>query len=261
MKKALAVVSFGTTYPEARTAIEHVEQALAKSFPEYTPFRAFTSRMVIRRIQQNEGVCVENPDELLARLAQEGYDEVLCQSLHVINGDEFSGLQATLQQHAGEFSSVRLGLPLLTENADYAVCADALLGNLPRPAQNEALLLMGHGTGHFSNAAYCQLENTFRHMGHENIYVATVEGFPELDYALGRLAHKHVEKVYLAPFMVVAGDHAQNDLAGEQPDSWRSILESKGYRTEVILKGIGGYGEIARMFCAHCAAAKPVVAR
>ena len=258
MKKALAVVSFGTTYPEARAAIEAVEQALAARFPEYTPFRAFTSGMVIRRIEQNEGVHVEAPDALFTRLAREGYEEVLCQSLHVINGDEFTRLEETLKRHMGAFSSVRLGVPLLTESADYTACAEALMKNLPHPTQSEALVLMGHGTGHFANAAYCQLENTLRHMGYENVYVATVEGFPELDYVLGRLARKHIERVYAAPLMVVAGDHAQNDLAGEEPDSWRGILEAKGYKTEFVLRGIGEFPEIAELFCAHCAAAKVV---
>ena len=264
MKCAIAIISFGTTYPAARAAIERLEQALAAQHPNHTPFRAFTSRMVIRIMEQKEGIRVETPTELLERLAREGYEEVLCQSLHVINGDEFTGLKETMARYAGSFQSLRLGAPLLTKSEDYEACVDTLVKELPFAfgAKEEALVLMGHGTSHFSNASYCQMENTFRYKGYENVYVATVEGFPGLDYALGRLKRKpEVTKVCLSPFMVVAGDHAQNDLAGEEPDSWCNLVEGKGYTTRAVLKGLGEYAGIEQIFCSHCKQAEELASK
>ena len=108
----------------------------------------------------------------------------------------------------------------------------------PAPKEEAALVFMGHGTAHYANASYCQLENTFRALGHEHVYVGTVEGFPNLDYIIGRLKKHNITRVHLMPFMIVAGDHAQNDMAGEEPDSWKSILEKEGFQVTVQLDGL-----------------------
>ncbi len=250
-KKALAVISFGTTYPEARRAIETLEQRLAQSMPEYDFYRAFTSQMVIRKIEREEGVAIPNPAELMEQLHKAGYEEVVCQSLHVIPGIEYEKMCRQIEYAAGGMR-VRIGKPMLYSQEDYLAVCRALLADMPTLQPDEAFVYMGHGTEHMVNAAYSQAENTFRYLGAERVYVGTVEGFPELDYICKRLQAHHVRKVWLAPFMIVAGDHAQNDLAGEEPDSWKSQLEAAGYEIEICLRGLGEMEPIGAIFEAHC---------
>lgn len=249
-KKALAVISFGTSYPEARRAIETLEQKLASSMPEYDFYRAFTSGMIIQKIEREEGLHIPNPAELITNLSMQGYTEVVCQSLHVIPGLEYEKMCAQIQQAAGHMS-VKIGLPMLTTPEDYLVVCQALLNEMPTLAPDEAFVYMGHGSEHAINASYSQIENTFRYLNAERVYVGTVEGFPAFDYIQKRLHVHSIRKVWLAPFMVVAGDHAQNDLAGEE-DSWRSQLSDYGYQVKVCLRGLGDIPQIGDLFVHHC---------
>lgn len=255
-QKALMVVSFGTTYPEARRAIERIEQRLHAAFPDHDFFRAFTSGMVARKIEREEGVHIPSPAELIARLADEGYTEVRCQSLHVIFGQEYEKLLAQLRPHGDRFEKLLVGRPLLWDTEDYLRLTRELLADMPRLAKDEAFVFMGHGTEHPANAAYALVENCFRYHRAERVYVGTVEGFPHLDYVHARLEAHAVTHVHLAPLMIVAGDHAQNDLAGDEEDSWKSRLESEGYTVETHLRGLGEYAAVGEIFVAHCCAAE-----
>lgn len=257
-KRALAIISFGTSYPEARRAIETLEQALSNAMPGYDFYRAFTSGMIIRKIEREEGIHIPTPAELIDQLRREGYDEVICQSLHIIPGIEYEKMCAQIRTAAGGMH-VKIGLPMLTTPEDYLFVCDALIRCMPALASDEAYVYMGHGTEHVVNAAYSQIENTFRFLDAERIYVGTVEGFPALDYVQKRLHAHKIRKVWLAPFMIVAGDHAQNDLAGMEEDSWRSQLLAQGYEVEVNLSGLGSIPEIAELFIAHCKAASQLV--
>lgn len=256
-KKALAAVSFGTTYADALDAIEQIETRLHAEEPGCMLFRAFTSRMVIKKLRES-GVEVCTPTELFERLRAEGYTEVLCQPTHIISGVEYDKLYAEALKYAPLFTSFRIGSPLLTAESDYINCCKALAQAVPMPRPREALVLMGHGTEHFANAAYCQLENTFRALGHERVYVGTVEGFPALDYIIQRLKKHDIDTVRLMPFMVVAGDHAKNDLAGADEHSWNSRLAAEGYRTELILRGLGTFAGIQEIFAEHMQGAKEI---
>ena len=250
-KKALAVISFGTSYPEARRAIETLEKTLAQAMPDYDFYRAFTSQMVIRKIEREEGIAIPNPAQLIRQLKQAGYEEVVCQSLHVIPGIEYEKMCGQIEESAGNLR-VRIGKPMLYSHEDYIETCGALLEEMPKLKPDEAFVYMGHGTEHMVNAAYSQVENTFRFLDAERVYVGTVEGFPELNYIKKRLKAHHIRKVWLAPFMIVAGDHAQNDLAGEESDSWKSQLEADGYETEICLRGLGESQKIGELFRAHC---------
>lgn len=250
-KRALAIISFGTSYPDARHAIEVLEQSLANSMPGYDFYRAFTSGMIIRKIEREEGIHIPNPAELMEQLQKAGYEEVICQSLHVIPGLEYEKMCAQIRQAAGQMT-VKIGQPMLTSQEDYITVCQALLGEIPALAADEAYVYMGHGTEHAVNAAYSQIENTFRFLDAERVYVGTVEGFPALDYVQKRLRAHNIHKVWLAPFMIVAGDHAQNDLAGEEKDSWKSILTAEGYEVEIVLRGLGTIPGIGELFISHC---------
>ena len=239
-------------------AIENLEERLCAAFPGYDFYRAFTSRMVARKIEKEEGVYIPSPAELLERLADEGYEEVRCQSLHVIFGQEYEKLMEQLRAFRGRFTRLSAGAPLLWDTQDYLRLTRALLERMPRLAEDEAFVFMGHGTEHPANAAYALVENCFRYQGAERVYVGTVEGFPHLDYVLARLSRREVTNVHLAPLMIVAGDHAQNDLAGEEEGSWKSRLESEGYGTEVHLTGLGELDEVADIFIDHCKQGSPL---
>ena len=171
---------------------------------------------------------------------------------------EYEKLMEQLRAFRGRFTRLSAGAPLLWDTQDYLRLTRALLERMPRLAEDEAFVFMGHGTEHPANAAYALVENCFRYQGAERVYVGTVEGFPHLDYVLARLSRREVTNVHLAPLMIVAGDHAQNDLAGEEEGSWKSRLESEGYGTEVHLTGLGELDEVADIFIDHCKQASPL---
>ena len=250
-KKAIVVISFGTSYEEAEKAIVNLENALQEAFAGYDFYRAFTSGMIIRKLKRTRGIQIGNPEEVLDFLAEKGYEEVVCQPTHIINGDEYDKMCRMIGKHHSSFQSLKVGTPLLTECEDFMRVAPLLSNLAPNRKEKEALVLMGHGSVHFANSAYCQMEHVLHYLDYEDVYVGTVEGFPELDYVMKRLKRQEIKKVYLAPFMIVAGDHARNDLAGEEEDSWKSILTKAGYEVEVILKGMGELKEVARIFVEH----------
>lgn len=257
-KKALAVISFGTTYPAARRAIAEIEQTLCAAFPDYDFFRAFTSGVVIRKIERQEGIKIPTPEQLMAQLAADGYDEVVCQSLHVMPGIEYEKMLGQLAPYRERFSRLAVGKPMLYELADFEhICAGLLEVMGPR-ADDTAYVYMGHGTEHYANATYSQVENIFRFLGEDRVIVGTVEGFPALEHVRHGLQKLAVRKVILAPFMIVAGDHAQNDLAGDEEDSWKSVLEADGYEVATDLRGLGELKTVQRLFAQHARDAQEI---
>ena len=258
-KKALLVVSFGTSFDEALPAIVNIEETCKKAFPEYDFFRAFTSGMIIRKLKKTRQQIIHSPEEIMEQLAGAGYEEVICQPTHIINGMEYEKMMNMLAPYKAKIPLIRVGTPLLTEEEDYKKACEIVMKEIKLPmAEDEAFVLMGHGTEHFANSAYCQFENMLRDLGYENTYVGTVEGFPGLDYVIRRLKLRQIKKVYLMPLMIVAGDHARNDLAGAEEDSWDSILKAAGFETQIILKGLGEIDAIAEMFVEHLRQAKAV---
>lgn len=251
-KKALVVVSFGTTYPAARRAIEKLEKHLHAAFPDHDFYRAFTSRMVAAKIEREEGIYIPSTSELMEQLVAAGYDEVRCQSLHVIFGIEYEKMRQQLEMYRGSFGVMRIGAPLLWDTEDYLQLTEALRQDMPQLSETEAYVFMGHGTEHPANAAYALVENAFRYQGAERVYVGTVEGFPDLSYVQARLRSHGVTRVHLAPLMIVAGDHAQNDLAGEEEESWKKRLENAGYTVHIHLNGLGELDAIGDIFVRHC---------
>ena len=258
-KKALMIVSFGTSFDEAMPAIVNIEETCRKAFPEYDFYRAFTSGMIIRKLKRTKNVVIDSPEEVMGKLAAQGYEEVLCQPTHIINGMEYEKMMGMLAPYKDRIPVIRAGKPLLTEEEDYRKACQIVMQELSRPLhKDEAFVLMGHGTEHYANSAYCQFENMLRDLGYENTYVGTVEGFPGLDYVIRRMKIRGIRKVYLMPLMIVAGDHARNDLAGAEADSWDSLLQAEGFETEVFLKGMGEMDGIAQLFVEHLKAAKQV---
>lgn len=248
-KKAILVASFGTSYPEALVAcIESVERKIAGSLEGWERRRAFTSERIIRKLRKRDGVEVENPEEALERLKKEGFTRVVVQPLHVLPGFEFHEVKEAVEKYERQqcFEHISLGEPLLYEKQDYSDAVEALKQQLPSRAEGTAVVMMGHGTEHFSNACYYCLQS-FLDREELNVFVATVEGYPELEDIVPVLKRKGVERVVLMPFMLVAGDHALNDMAGEE-DSWKCCLQEEGFRVEVYLHGLGENVKVQEMY-------------
>ncbi|WP_434778302.1 sirohydrochlorin cobaltochelatase [Neisseria sp. Ec49-e6-T10] len=255
MKKALLVVSFGTSYPEARIKnIEACEQALAQACPDRDFFRAFTSGMIMKKIAKRDGLIVDNPEEALTRLRDMGYQDIAIQSLHVINGDEFEKIVHQVDAFKNDFERISMGKPLLSSFEDYEALIHALQAQMPDLQENEQVVFMGHGATHHAFAAYACLDHMLI-AKNLPIIVGAVESYPELDWVLTRLDQAKASKAHLMPLMIVAGDHAINDMASDDEDSWNSQIRQAGIQTECYLQGLGENPLIRALFAQHLLAA------
>lgn len=250
--KAILVVSFGTSYSETRKAtIEACEERIIKTFPEYEVRRAFTSQIIINKLKKRDGIFVDNPREALTKLKKEGFSEVYVQPLHIINGAEYEDIAKEIHRFKNEFVKLALGRPLLTSIEDYKRVVAVLAKKIPRRRDDEGVVFMGHGTYHHANSAYACLDYAFKDQGENNVFVGTVEGFPEIKNIIKKLRKKNIKKITLIPLMLVAGDHAQNDMAGDDKDSWKNIFEVQGYKVDIILCGLGQLSGIQDIYVEH----------
>ncbi|MGI6730663.1 MAG: sirohydrochlorin cobaltochelatase [Anaerovoracaceae bacterium] len=250
--KAILVVSFGTSYKETRDkTIGAIEADIQYSWPAYEVRRAFTSGMILRVLEKRDGIKIDTVEEALNGLADDGFSKIYIQPTHVINGDEYEKMLRDIDRVESRFETVKVGTPLLTETSDYQIVAKEILSQLPKLDKKEALVLMGHGTEHHVNAVYPAMDYHFKAMGHPNVFVGTVEGYPDLETVLNQVNQYKPEKIVLLPFMVVAGDHACNDMAGDEEDSWKSVFEAEGYQVDTILKGLGEFEGIRDLYLKH----------
>lgn len=249
-KKAILVISFGTSYENTREkTIGAVENAVRGAFPEADVYRAFTSGMIIRKMK-NEGIYTDTVAEALAKLSLMGYTEVYCQPTHVMPGEEYDDLCRDASAFSKAFSVLKTGRPLLTDTEDFSALISALEPELQSDSET-AVVFMGHGTEHPSNTVYPALNYHFYQRGFRNVMIGTVEGYPEFDDIIRQLEKNKYKKVILFPLMVAAGDHVQNDMAGDNRDSWKSVLEAKGFDVEVRLKGLGEYPAVQKLYVSH----------
>ena len=251
MKKAILVVSFGTSYHETRKkTIEACENKIKESFKDYDFYRAFTSGMIINKLKKRDNMFIDNPSEALEKLYNAGYKEVVVQSLHIICGDEYNKLKDMVAQYEDKFDKISIGRPLLTYIDDYRETVEAVKKDLDKMDIDEAVVFMGHGTEHESHSSYPAIEYMFRDYG-INAFVGTVEGYPELEQVIKKLKNRNIKTVDLLPFMLVAGDHAINDMASDEEDSWKTILEKEGFNVKVHVKGLGENPYIQEKFKNH----------
>ena len=251
MKKAILVVSFGTSYHETRKkTIEACENKIKESFKDYDFYRAFTSGMIINKLKKRDNMFIDNPSEALEKLYNAGYQEVVVQSLHIICGDEYNKLKDMVVQYEDKFDKISIGRPLLTYIDDYRETVEAVKKDLDKMDIDEAVVFMGHGTEHESHSSYPAIEYMFRDYG-INAFVGTVEGYPELEQVIKKLKNRNIKTVDLLPFMLVAGDHAINDMASDEEDSWKSKLEKEGFKVNIHLQGLGEYPAIQDKFVNH----------
>ncbi len=253
-KKAILLAAFGTTVPEAQKALENVEGRVREAFPGTEIRWGYTSSIVRNKLARM-GKQLDSPETALARLMDEHFTHVAVLSLHTVPGLEFHDLSRNAHlfgQMAGGFDQILVAWPLLSSHEDLVRVAKGMIRHIPFTRKpHDAVVLMGHGTEHHpADAIYSAMNQVFGELD-PNIHVATVEGYPNLENLLPKLEAAKVRRVYLMPFMAVAGDHARNDMAGEEPDSWKSVLVKKGYECEVVLKGTAEYPEIVEVWLDH----------
>ena len=250
-KKAILVVSFGTSHPDTRAVtIDAIESDIASAFPEFTIYRAWTSGIIIQKVFRRDNVKIFTVTEAMEQMRADGITDVIIQPTHVINGIENDLMKEHVLAFRKDFHSIRFGTPLLTSETDNRSVINAVAENFSALSPNDALVLMGHGTTHYANAIYAALDYQFKEMGFPNIFVGTVEAYPDMDTLLRLVNQFQPEQIFLAPFMIVAGDHAVNDMAGTE-DSWKSQFEALGYPVTCILKGLGEYKAIRNLFLSH----------
>lgn len=243
-KAAVLMVHFGTTYDDTRAlTIDAINQKARTAFEGTEVREAYTSRIIQRRLKAR-GIEKPNPAEALEQLKAEGFTHILIQSTNIIEGVEMESLRKDVALLAKDFKDVRIGNPLLYTPEDY----EAVIAAIARKAAKEgATVLVGHGTYTPSTAQYAMTDYMLKAKGYNNIHVGTIEGYPSFDDMLARLQASGVKKVMLMPFMFVAGDHANNDIAGD----WKKELEDKGYEVSVLMEGLGQNPDIQHLFIEH----------
>lgn len=256
VKPAILVVSFGTSFNDSRhITIGAIESAIREKFPDYDVRRAFTSQIIIDKLKERDGVVIDNVEEALDRLVADKVQEIVVQPTHLMNGYEYDDLAKALESYKDKFKKVALGEPLLSSDDDYYKVIAALASVSERYDDGKtALVFMGHGTEAESNKVYSTLQDKLTAEGKKNYFIGTVEATPSIEDVLKGVKAAGLKKAVLRPLMVVAGDHANNDMADlEDPESWASQLTAAGIEVECVLEGLGQIVEIDDLYAAHAA--------
>lgn len=251
--KVLLVVSFGTSYNNNRDlSIGGVEKALQDAYPDYEVRRAFTSQIIIDKLKERDNLEIDNVTEAMDRLVADGVKEVVIQPTHVMSGFEYDDVVNEVTPYKDKFESLKIGKNLLTSDEDYKEAISVVVEETKSyDTEGTAIVFMGHGTDHEANSTYAKLQQFITDEGYTNYFVGTVEATPSLDDVVALVKESGAKKVVLLPFMIVAGDHANNDMAGDDDDSWKSTFEAEGFETETVLKGLGQYEGIQNLIVKH----------
>ena len=238
MKKAILVTSFGTSHKDTREkCLDVIENEVREKYGNEKVERAYTSGVIRRIVEKKEGIHIYDQKEGLEALKNKGYDEIITMSLHILGGIEYSKL-------SNEYGKVTQ--PLLTTDEDYGkIVNNEKFNDLEG---NDAIIFMGHGSESAADVTYQRLQEEYIKAGKNNIFIATVEGKVTIEDVIEKLKKTDYKKILLKPFMIVAGDHAKNDMASDEEDSWKTVLQNEGYEVIPVLKGMGEYKFIRDMF-------------
>jgi sirohydrochlorin cobaltochelatase len=252
--KVLLVVSFGTSFNESRyLTIGGIEAALAKAYPDYQIRRAFTAQIIIDKLEKRDGLKIDSVTQAMDRLVLDGVKEVVIQPTTVMNGFEYDDIIDEVMPYADKFESLKIGKWLLADDSDFDEVVESLVKETQKfRADGTAIVLMGHGTEHESGAIYTKIQSVFKSKGYDDYVIGTVEHTIELGEVQKILAGMGVKKVVLRPLMIVAGDHANNDMADpEDEESWYAVLTEDGYEVSAVLEGLGQIKGIQDIFIKH----------
>jgi sirohydrochlorin cobaltochelatase len=251
-KVGILLVAFGSSEDSAQVSFENIEKQAKTAFPGITVRWAYTSD-IIRAKLARQGKLLDSPEVALAKMQDENFTHVAVQSLHTIGGEEYHDLRRSVGafKSMGRFQKIILGYPLMSTQEDMERTVAAILKTIPKERKkNDSVVLMGHGTPHPSNAFYAALMFQLQ-LKDPNIFVGTVEGYPDVDVVKELMLQKKVKKAYLMPFMSVAGDHAKNDMAGDEEDSWQSVFTKAGIACVPVMKGTAEYDDIVAIWVDH----------
>ena len=275
----ILVVSFGTSFNDSRAEdIGGVEKALQAAYPDWSVRRAFTAQIIINHVQARDDEKIDNMDQALERAVDNGVKNLVVQPTHLMHGAEYDELTEAVENYKDKFESVKIAEPLLGEvgadetaiNEDKAAVAEAITAEAVKTAgfdsldaakeEGTAFVFMGHGTSHTAKISYSQMQAQMEQLGYENVFIGTVEGEPEdtaCEAVIEKLKDAGYKKVILRPLMVVAGDHANNDMAGDDDDSWKSQFEASGAfdSIDTQIAGLGEIDAIQQLYVAHTQAA------
>ena len=253
----LLAVSFGTSFNDSRRlTIGAIENDLETAFPDYSVRRGFTANIVIDHVQRRDGILIDDLNAALQRAADNGVKNLVIQPTHLMNGLEYDEIVDTAANYSDAFDKVVFGAPLLTSDDDFNRVAKAITDWTSEYDDGEtAICFMGHGTEADSNSVYSKMQDTLTNMGFANYYVGTVEATPSLDDVLAKVKEGNYKRVVLEPLMVVAGDHANNDMAGDEDGSWKTTFENEGYEVVCLLRGLGENEAIRQIYVDHAQAA------
>ena len=253
----LLVVSFGTSYNDSRRlTIGAIEAAMESAFPDYSVRRGFTSQIIIDHVKDRDGEVIDNMTEALDRAVANGVKNLVIQPTHLMDGLEYNDVVNEVAQYADAFESIAIGEPLLTSDEDFQTVAQALVDATSSYDDGKtAICYMGHGTEAESNAVYAKMQQVLTDGGNANYFVGTVEATPSVDDVLALVQAGDYERVILRPMMIVAGDHANNDMAGDEEDSWKTAFENAGYEVECVVEGLGQLDAIQDLLVEHAQAA------
>lgn len=250
--QALLVVSFGTSYPETRArTLDAIEADLREAFPGRRLYRAWTSGRIRKKLLERDGETILSPEEALDAMERDGIRDVLIQPTHLLRGEEYEKVLDAAERGKKRFSSVRVGAPLLASPEDAGLLARALEEIYSDLRPDELLALMGHGSASMGFPAYPALEACFHRDGWANVAIGTVEFSPGIGPVLQKVGDQRPRRVVLAPLLAVAGDHAVNDMAGEEEDSWKNRIARMGVGVECVMKGLGEYAAVRRIYVRH----------
>ncbi len=249
----LLVLSFGTSYNDSRRlTIGAIENALENAFPDYSVRRGFTANIIIDHVERRDGFLIDDVKAALDRAVANGVKTLVVQPTHLMNGLEYNDIVDEVAQYSDAFEKVVFGEPLLTSDEDFKTVENAIVDWTKEYDDGEtAICFMGHGTEADSNAVYQKMQDLLAEDGYTNYFVGTVEAAPSLDDVLAKVKSGEYKRVILEPLMVVAGDHANNDMAGDEEDSWKSAFEAEGYEVECLLRGLGENETIQQLYVAH----------
>lgn len=253
----LMVVSFGTSYNDSRRlTIGAIEEAIEKAFPDYSVRRGFTSQIIIDHVKSRDGAAIDNVGQALDRAVENGVKTLVVQPTHLMNGLEYNDLVNEVAEYADAFEKVAIGEPLLTSDEDFQAVMKAITEASAEYDDGEtAICFMGHGTEAESNQVYARMQEVLTKAGYENYFIGTVEAEPSLKDVLEAVGKGGYKRVVLEPLMIVAGDHANNDMAGDEEDSWKSAFEAAGYDVTCVVRGLGELEAVQQLFVEHAQAA------
>ena len=238
MRKAILVTSFGTSHKDTREkCLDSIQKEVEAKYGTENVERAYTSGVIRRIVEKKEGIHIFDQNEGLEALKNKGYDEIVTMSLHILDGIEY----AKLNDKYGKISK-----PLLVNDEDFEKVVNDEEFNSTEG--NDAIVFMGHGSESAADSTYQRLQEEYLKAGKDNIFIATVEGQVTIEDVIQKLKGRGFRKILLKPFMIVAGDHAKNDMASDEEDSWKTILQNEGYEVTPLLKGMGEYEFIRKMF-------------